>query len=163
MPEKHSHCGYCGAAFEAEQPWPRRCHSCGETTYRNPLPVAVLLVPVGTGLLVVRRAIPPGEGELAFPGGYINLNESWQEAAVRELLEETNITVPASDVQLFDVHSAPDGTVLIFGVAPQQPDEVLLVFSPNEETQECMVLEEPEDLAFSLHTRAMQTWFLQRI
>ncbi len=43
-----------------------------ERTYRNPLPVAVAVVPVdGGGVLMIRRAIPPVG--LAFPGGYIEL------------------------------------------------------------------------------------------
>src|SRR4029078_3947855 len=42
----HSYCSYCGSAFAAEQPWPRECAACGNITYRNPLPVAVAVVPV---------------------------------------------------------------------------------------------------------------------
>ena len=75
MPEKNSHCSYCGAAFADAQPWPRTCTTCKETSFTNPLPVAVVLVPVGAGLLAVRRAIPPGRGQLALPGGYCSSHE----------------------------------------------------------------------------------------
>src|SRR6476659_9743246 len=51
-------------------------------SWANPLPVSVVLVPVDGGLLLVRRAIPP-VGQLALPGGYINLGESWEEAGAR--------------------------------------------------------------------------------
>ncbi|MBC8076948.1 MAG: NUDIX hydrolase, partial [Chloroflexales bacterium] len=68
MAQKNAHCSYCGAPFAAAAPWPRRCAACGNTSYLNPLPVAVVLVPVGGGVLLVRRAIPPQQGTLALPG-----------------------------------------------------------------------------------------------
>jgi 8-oxo-dGTP pyrophosphatase MutT (NUDIX family) len=40
---------------------------------------------------VVRRAIPPARDTLALPGGFIDYGESWQNAAARELREETGI------------------------------------------------------------------------
>src|SRR5205814_8192464 len=87
--KKHSHCSYCGAAYPADAPFPRTCSPCGNTTWVNPIPVAVCLLPVDGGLLVIRRAIPPKVGELALPGGYVDLSETWQQAAARELEEET--------------------------------------------------------------------------
>src|SRR6185436_21045482 len=77
-PMQHSHCSYCGTAFPQEAPWPRMCPGCGETTWRNPLPVAVVLLPVDMtdgrrGLVVIRRGIEPGYGLLALPGGFIEL------------------------------------------------------------------------------------------
>jgi ADP-ribose pyrophosphatase YjhB (NUDIX family) len=134
-PQKDSHCSYCGHTFSADQPWPRRCGQCGSTSYRNPLPVAVVLVPVGDGLLVVRRSIPPQQGELALPGGFITTGESWQEAGAREVSEETGLTIDPADVHLFDVHSAPDGTVLIFGLVLPRTAEEMPPFAPNSEGQ----------------------------
>lgn len=40
-------------------------------------------------LLLIRRAFPPGAGLLAFPGGKVEMGETLQQAASRELLEET--------------------------------------------------------------------------
>src|SRR5690606_33625987 len=60
MYQKDSHCSYCGRPFRPDAPWPRICTHCGRTTYRNPLPVAVVLLPIDDeGLLVVRRNIDP--------------------------------------------------------------------------------------------------------
>ena len=70
---KNSYCSYCGHPFAPDQPWPRRCEHCHNVTFQNPLPVAVLLLPVDDGVLVVRRAIQPRLGQLALPGGYIVL------------------------------------------------------------------------------------------
>ena len=55
-----AHCAYCGQRFPEAAPWPRTCAACGETSYLNPIPVTVVLVPIAAGLLAVRRAIEPG-------------------------------------------------------------------------------------------------------
>ena len=161
---QHSHCSYCGTAYQVEAPWPRTCGGCGETTWVNPLPVAVTLLPVtivdgGHGLVVVRRDIEPGRGQLGLPGGFIELGESWQEAAVRELREETEIPAGPEDVRLFDVHSTPGGMVLIFGVLPTRRAEELPPVRPTEEATEWLVLTRPQRLAFPTHTKAMADYF----
>ncbi len=157
MPDRYLHCTFCGARFAAGQPWPRRCAACGETSYRNPAPVAVALQPVGSGLLVVRRGIPPARHLLALPGGYLDLDETWQDAVVRELAEETGLTAPAAGVRLVDVLSAPDGTVLIFGLLPAI--DALPDFVPNDETLGCQVIDRPTPLGFDLHTRVADRYF----
>src|SRR5579872_1926321 len=81
-------CSYCGTRFADTTAYPRMCTACGAQTWANPIPVAVLLLPVidgaRTGLLVVRRAIPP-VGKLALVGGFVEDHESWQAGAAREL------------------------------------------------------------------------------
>lgn len=155
---QHSHCSYCGHPFASQQSWPRQCAHCGNRTYRNPLPVSVVLLPVAGGLLAVRRDRDPGRGQLALPGGFIELPETWQEAGVRELREETAVTVSAEDIALFRVYSAPDGTILIFGLAPRWVGS-LPPFDPNSESSDREIITQPCPLAFSLHTRAVEEYF----
>ncbi|MCX6046047.1 MAG: NUDIX domain-containing protein [Chloroflexi bacterium] len=160
--QKNSHCSYCGQPFVAEQAWPRRCANCNNVTFVNPLPVAVLLLPVDDGVLVVRRGIQPRLGQLALPGGYIELGEAWQAAAARELYEEAGITVDPQTIHEFRVRSAPDGTVLIFGLAPKRHAADLPPFVPTSEASERVILAEPAELAFSLHTEVVQAFFAQK-
>ena len=155
----HSHCSYCGHPFASEQDWPRRCRQCGKRTYRNPLPVSVVLLPVEDGLLAVRRVLDPGRGQLALPGGFIELPESWQEAGARELFEETGVTIDPQTLEPFRVYSAPDGTLLVFGLAPRWQGP-LPPFTPGEESSERFVIHEPLPMAFSLHTRVAREYFL---
>ncbi|GAA0723721.1 NUDIX domain-containing protein [Dactylosporangium roseum] len=159
----HDHCSHCGAAYPQGAPWPRICAACGETTWRNPLPVAVALLPVdtdqGRGLVVVRRDIEPGRGELALPGGFIEVGEAWREAAVRELREETTILADPADVRLFDVHSAASGTLLVFGLLPPRPFAEL---PPPVRTEEALGFEialGPQELCFPTHTESMARYF----
>src|SRR4051794_11645866 len=115
MARKHAHCSYCGQPFAEEQAWPRTCAGCAQTTYRNPIPVVVTLVPVDGGLLCVRRSIEPAKGQLALPGGFLDFGEGWQAGCVRELYEETGLVLPAEEIRLFGVHSPPptEGVILV--------------------------------------------------
>lgn len=159
--DKHAFCGACGEKFvPTDQSFPRRCDRCDMVTYVNPTPVAVLLLPVGDGLLAIRRSIEPQRGGLALPGGFIDIGESWQAAAVRELREETGIVAAANSVRLFAVHSAPDGTLLVFSSAPSiDADDALRTFVATSETEELTVVRGPTELAFPLHTKVVDDWF----
>ncbi|MGW6509256.1 NUDIX domain-containing protein [Streptomyces niveus] len=164
---KNSHCGSCGSPYPADAGWPRTCHVCGDTAYRNPLPVAVTLLPVtddrGTSLVVITRTIEPRRGRLALPGGFIDHGEDWRHAAVRELREETGIEAHEGDVRLADAMSAADGAhLLLFALLPQRPVAALPASVPTDETEGWQLLRAPAELGFPLHTAAVRAWFAGR-
>ncbi|MEV6601087.1 NUDIX domain-containing protein [Actinoplanes sp. NPDC051346] len=162
MPDRFAHCTFCGARFTLGQPWPRRCAACGETSYQNPAPVAVAVQPVAGGLVAIRRAIPPARDQLALPGGFIDVDETWQQAAARELREEAGLRADPDSVRLYDALSAPDGTLLIFGLFPALASTADLPEArPNDETRERLVLDGPRQLGFDLHTRVANRWFAE--
>ena len=45
-------------------------------------------------ILLIQRKHPPFEGMWAFPGGYLDENESLEDCAMRELREETGLRLP---------------------------------------------------------------------
>ena len=160
MLEKNSHCSYCGKRFSESALWPRTCNVCGNTAYLNPLPVAVVLLPLDNGVIVIRRNIEPQKGTLTLPGGYIDVGETWQEAASRELLEETGIAVDRDEIILYDVQNGLDNTLVVFGLAAKQPLHALKPFA-SEETQEVVLIDRPIELGFSMHTQVMRRYFAE--
>jgi 8-oxo-dGTP diphosphatase len=56
-------------------------------------------------LLLVRRKNPPFQGQYALPGGFVEYGEATEQAAARELAEETGLT--ATSLSLIGVYSAP--------------------------------------------------------
>lgn len=59
-------------------------------------------------VLMVERGHDPFKGDYAFPGGFVNPDESTEWAASRELCEETNIWIPPQQLYLYKVASTPD-------------------------------------------------------
>lgn len=45
-------------------------------------------------ILLIQRKVAPGIGTWALPGGFVNRNETYEECAIRELIEETGIKIP---------------------------------------------------------------------
>jgi ADP-ribose pyrophosphatase YjhB (NUDIX family) len=68
------------------------CGECGRVAYRNPLPVAAAVVLNDRReVLLVRRRYEPHAGEWCLPTGFAELDETIENAALRELREETGI------------------------------------------------------------------------
>lgn len=117
-------CSYCGTAFADRSRYPRRCAACGASTYANPLTVAVVLVPVidgaREGVLVVRRAVPPGIGKLALVSGFLEIGEPWQVGAAREVREETGVVLDPATLQpgWFTSTRPRPHRILLFASAP---------------------------------------------
>lgn len=70
------------------------------------LTVDCVVVDPARGVLMVRRKNPPFKGEYALPGGFVDIGETVEDAAKRELLEETSIV--AKTLTLVGVYSKPD-------------------------------------------------------
>lgn len=57
-------------------------------------------------LLLIRRGNEPYKGQFALPGGFVDMDETVEEAARRELMEECNID--CAGLQQFKAYSAID-------------------------------------------------------
>lgn len=60
----------------------------------------------GLKVLLIERGDHPYKGSWAFPGGFLEMDESADEGAKRELMEETGLTAPF--VKQFHTFSTPD-------------------------------------------------------
>ncbi len=92
-------CSRCGAQLVRTVPPDENrermaCPHCGHVSYLNPrMVVTTLPVDADGNLILIRRGIEPGYGSWAQPGGFLEVDETVSEAAVRETLEETGYLV----------------------------------------------------------------------
>jgi len=166
-PKKDSHCSYCGARFTEQEKWPRKCFICWNESYKNPIPIVVAIIPVLSdegyelGYLIEQRAIPPEVGGWAFPSGYVNFGETWQQAVVRELQEEVGLTTREENFALLSIEKPASGNMLLFcehktGVRLSQ-----IQFVPNEEVSAIELVPSPNDksLCFPTHNEVWKRYY----
>lgn len=118
-----THCPSCGTALTTATIEGRVrgfCNACDEPVYRNPKPAAGVLVVDGASVLLIRRVNPP-VGLWSLPAGFLEADEPPRAAAVRELAEETGVSVPAGVPTLFDTafvepDDAPSVLVVVYAV-----------------------------------------------
>jgi len=165
---KDTYCSHCGALHQDDDAYPRKCRECFEYVYQNPTPVVVVLLPIGEGLLTVRRAIPPQVGQLCLPGGFQDI-ETWRNGCARELKEEAGIVVDPNAIQLFrePCSTAYCDIQLIFGLAPgfASEEELRAQATPHDdEVSELVVIyEDFGELAFPTHTEMARAYFEGRL
>ena len=89
-------CPQCGTGLEpkfvAERVRPV-CPGCGFIFYLNPIVAAGTLIEDDGRVALVRRGVEPGRNLWGLPAGYVEADESAEEAAVRETWEETHLRV----------------------------------------------------------------------
>jgi 8-oxo-dGTP diphosphatase len=133
------------------------CDACSAIHYRNPVPSTTCLIPTDSGIVVIKRRYDPGMGGWAFPGGFIDAEETVSDAAVREVKEETNLDVELEG--LLGVYSYVDphksGLVVVFqarvtGGAPCAGDDAADVAA--------FPIEELPPLVFESHRRAVDLY-----
>jgi ADP-ribose pyrophosphatase YjhB (NUDIX family) len=99
-----NYCSSCGASLrfgsiEGEDRDRLSCPECGHIAYVNPRLVVTSLPITDTGeLVLLRRGIEPGRGRWAQPGGFLEIDETVYEAAIRETLEETGLLIEPGEI-----------------------------------------------------------------
>jgi ADP-ribose pyrophosphatase YjhB (NUDIX family) len=69
------------------------CANCATVHYKNPLIVCGVIPVFGDKVMLCKRGIEPRFGKWTLPAGFMENNESVEQGAQRELLEEAEATV----------------------------------------------------------------------
>lgn len=65
-----------------------------------------VIIPAEEGVILIRRGSDPYKGQWALPGGFVEVGETVENAAVREAKEETNLDVGLE--RIVGVYSDPN-------------------------------------------------------
>lgn len=110
MPPPPRFCPQCAAPLASDS----GCEACDWIHYIDPkVAVVVLVVDDQERLLYVRRNHEPAMYRWAWPSGFVDAGERVEDAAVREVREETGIEVEVGD--LLGVWSATGEQVVVIG------------------------------------------------
>jgi ADP-ribose pyrophosphatase YjhB (NUDIX family) len=97
-------CSNCGTslrfgAIDGEDRERLACPACGHIAYVNPRLVVTTLPITDAGeIVLLRRGIEPGLGAWAQPGGFLEVDETVNQAAIRETFEETGLLVEPGEI-----------------------------------------------------------------
>ena len=162
------HCKNCGAAVDYRLPddgdtkLRAVCPQCGTVHYENPLNVVGTLPFWGDRVLLCKRNIEPRLGKWTLPAGFMELNESTAEGALRETIEEAGAQIEMQDLfSLLNVVRV--GQVHFFYLAQLLSDR----FDPGFETQEAKLFSEAEipwdEIAFKTVKVTLERYFEDRL
>jgi len=156
-------CPYCGGKLqykevELEERARLVCEDCSHIYYQNPVPVvvAVLTRPKKREVGLIKRAILPQKGKWALPGGFVEIDESPEEAVLREVKEEVGVSGKIQG--LIGIHADSSRLyhkVVVIGYEVSITD---LDFSPGGEVEEVKFfpLSKRPSLAFPSHDKILQ-------
>ena len=104
MAQSLNFCPNCGTslrfgAVDGEDRHRLSCAACGHIVYVNPRLVVTTLPITDAGeIVLLRRGIEPGLGAWAQPGGFLEVDETVNQAAIRETWEETRLLVEPGEM-----------------------------------------------------------------
>lgn len=89
------YCPKCGSDHFVDNNFKsKRCEACGFIYYFNPSSATVaVIINNNNEIMVATRANEPAKGTYDLPGGFVDMDETAEEAVIREVKEETGLEV----------------------------------------------------------------------
>lgn len=141
------------------------CDNCGYTHYANPaLAVGVFVTDAENRVCLILRGEEPRKGFWGLPAGFMEGDETAEQAAVRECLEETGLQVALDGLyELYSYHHADhssSGVLILYrahvigGALRAGTDSVDAKFFASSEIPY-------NQLAFWAHIQALERWRME--
>ena len=83
------------------------CSQCGYVVYENPKILVACFATWGDKVVWMKRAAEPQKGFWSIPSGFMEKGETPEQAAARELWEETGARINPQDMELYLMGSLP--------------------------------------------------------
>lgn len=138
------------------------CSACGHIVYVNPrLVVTTFPITEAGEIVLIRRGIEPGVGSWAQPGGFLEVDETVHQGAIRETFEETGLLVePGEILGLYTRLEASVVTIafearIVGGTAAPTPEATEIVAYAPEAIPWA-------EIAFKTTRWALHDWFERR-
>ena len=90
------------------------CTSCGTVVFLDPKVVAGVIAAIGGRVVMVRRNMEPGIGRWTFPAGYVDRGEGVEEAATREMEEESGLKVRITGLVGVYSHAGETNILIVY-------------------------------------------------
>jgi len=139
------------------------CRECGFIFYLNPKVAAGTLIEDEGRVVLVRRKVEPCVGRWALPSGFVEYDETVEEAAIRESREETGLEVELDG--LLGVYSIKDdlhGPLVLVLYSAHVVGGELVAGDDASEVRLFAPAEVPTDIAFQAHRQALRNWIKNR-
>ena len=156
-------CNQCGHAIAMRVPddgdtrMRAICPQCQHIQYQNPLNVVGTLPVADDGrILLCKRNIEPRFGTWTLPAGFMELDETLEQGAARETVEEAGADIALG--RLFSVISVPEAAQVHIYFLSQLRS---LVFNPGFESQEVRLFA-PKDIPWDELSFRTVSWTLRR-
>lgn len=162
----YNFCPRCGHELALREKDDQRlrptCANCGYTHYVNPpTAVGVLATDARGQVVLIERGEDPRKGYWALPAGFMEIDETAEQTAIRECVEETGLTVQLDGLWgIWSYHHADrqtSGVLIIYrayvtGGTPHAGTDTTDVrfYAPNEIPF--------DELAFLTHVEALEKW-----
>ncbi|MFN8528043.1 MAG: GNAT family N-acetyltransferase [Anaerolineae bacterium] len=160
-----TYCPVCGHELGQREEGGRvrqACPNCGYVHYVNPVPAVGMLIEMDGGVVLIRRMHPPHQGRWTLPSGFIEADESAEEAAIREAEEETGLKTEI--IELAGINSFPEGPpvsgIMIF--YRMRPIGGELKGGDDAIEAKVFKAEDLPLLPFRTHREVISTWLEQR-
>jgi len=160
--EGDRYCPSCRSSLEMRDTQGSRrpvCSNCGRVIYYDPKVAATVVVEQDEKILMVRRLVRPGLGLWSLPGGYVDRGEVVEQAAAREVLEETGLHVDITGlVGLF----SEDGHPVVVAAFDSRTTSGEAIAGPEVSELGFFLLGELPPLAFPRDVEILKTWQVLR-